>query len=403
MYTVSIYQIIRYRNLWFPISNRMKIAYIVNARMPTEKAHGYQIARMCVAFAEKGAEVELIVPSRANTISEDAFAYYGLSRVFRVRTIGPRFLDSAVDKMPIIGFRLRAVLFLLRLLFLKISEGTLVYSRDPEVVWLFGIRGYKVVYDIHRWPERGGRFFRYLIRRADVVIANSRGTADACDAHGIEHVYVAHNAVDLSTFAALDEKETLRRQLGLPKDKKIVMYVGHLYPWKGVPVVLDAARALLGRTDIVFVFVGGMQSDVEKYRRVVLERRLANVLLLGHKKKEIIPKFLAAADVLLLPNVPTTKESISYTSPIKMFEYMASGIPIISSDLPSLHEILNERNSALFEAGNHIALAGAITEIFIDPQRGRSISQKALADVFSFTWENRADSILGHIKQYVDI
>lgn len=372
----------------------MKIAYIVNARMPTEKAHGYQITRMCVAFTEKGAEVELIVPARKNTITEDVFSYYGLPRVFSMRVVGSLFLDTIADFVPFLGFRFRSLFFLARLSLLRLPKDTVIYSRDPEVVWLFGVRGYSAVYDAHRFPERREAFFLFLIRHARVVVANSGGTARAFEKRGISRVLVAHNAVDVSAFIGLPERKILRDDLGLPQEKKIAMYVGHLYAWKGIDIVFDAAEKLKSRSDVVFLFVGGTERDVAKYKHISQERALSNVRILGHQKKETVPKFLSTADILLLPNLATTNESSMYTSPIKMFEYMASGVPIIASNLPSLREVLNTQNALLVPPGDADAIAVAISTLLEDPAQAHTLSSQAHADVASHTWENRAESII---------
>ena len=61
----------------------MKLSYIVNLRIPTEKAHGYQICKMCEEFAGLGIDVELITPTRKNSIEVDLFEYYGLRGRFK--------------------------------------------------------------------------------------------------------------------------------------------------------------------------------------------------------------------------------------------------------------------------------------------------------------------------------
>ncbi len=65
----------------------MRILYIANIRLPTEKAHGVQIAKMCEAFVLQGVEVELVVPTRRTHITENPFAYYGVKKVFSIKRI----------------------------------------------------------------------------------------------------------------------------------------------------------------------------------------------------------------------------------------------------------------------------------------------------------------------------
>ena len=65
----------------------MKIAYIQNVRIPTERAHGIQIMKMCEALARLGHDVELIVPRRSNLLKENPFNYYGIRKTFKIRKL----------------------------------------------------------------------------------------------------------------------------------------------------------------------------------------------------------------------------------------------------------------------------------------------------------------------------
>ena len=162
-------------------------------------------------------------------------------------------------------------------------------------------------------------------------------------------------------------------------------------------VIVQAAKSLLNRNDIVFVLVGGTERDIEKYNDIVREKKLDNLLLLGHYKHDIVPKFLKVADVLLLPNVPATEESVKYTSPIKMFEYMASKRPIIASNLPSLNEVLNNKNSLFCNPGDSNDLVNKINLILDNKKLADELSYQAHNDVKKYTWEERAKKILDFI------
>ena len=118
---------------------------------------------------------------------------------------------------------------------------------------------------------------------------------------------------------------------------------------------------------------------------------LPNVLLLGHKNVKEIPAYLKSADVLLLPNIPISEESIKYTSPVKLAEYMASGVPIVASDMPSMRYILNESNSILVEPANPKALMYGIERV------SDEISKQAFIDVQKYTWDKRAERIVDFI------
>ena len=110
-----------------------------------------------------------------------------------------------------------------------------------------------------------------------------------------------------------------------------------------------------------------------------------------------MPLYMRAADMLVIPN--SAKEDISrlYTSPMKLFEYMASGTPIIASDLPSLREILNESNSSFFIADDVQDLSRVIGEVSSNHKKAQEKAVLASEQVKKYTWQRRAQSILDFV------
>jgi glycosyltransferase involved in cell wall biosynthesis len=372
----------------------MKISYIVNARIPTEKAHGYQICKMCEEFSAAGIDVELFFPTRKNFIKEDLFEYYRVKKNFSVNKI--KIFDFIKWERFFLkkGQALQSLFFLLRLLFLKIDKDSVVYTRDSEIAWLFNKRGYKVYFEAHSWPNSKNKLYYYFLKDIDGIICNSRGTLERHKKSGLERLMVASNGVDLKEFEIDKSKIELRKELNLPLDKKIVMYVGHLYGWKGIDTIVESAKLMREDDSVVFTLIGGTNEDIAKYKKIFKDKRLNNILLLGRKKKKDIPKYLKSADILLLPNSPISTESIEYTSPIKMFEYMASGVPIIASDLPSIREVLNKDNSILVKADSASEMIGAIEYLLNNDVKRRGIEGKSLEDVRMYSWVNRVNKIL---------
>ncbi|MBP6858740.1 MAG: glycosyltransferase family 4 protein [Candidatus Pacebacteria bacterium] len=365
----------------------MNIAYIVNARIPTEKAHGFQIMKVCEALAALGHAVELVVPARANAITLDAFSYYGLSSDFPIRKL------RVVDR----GFRIQSSSFLASLLLLKLSRNTIIMTRDPEIAFLFIHRGHRVFYYAHNWPQSKIGLFKFMLKGVTGVICNSKGTEAEFKAEGFSNTIAVPNAVDLKEFDALGDKAMLRARLSIPTDKKIAMYVGHLYEWKGIDVVIAAAEVLNDDQRIMFWIIGGTDADIVKYRGIVIEKGLTNISILGHKNHSEISSFLSAADMLLLPNIPSSTESEHYTSPIKMFEYMASGTPIIASDMPSMREVLNDDNSTLIPARDAHALADAIARISANPEQLIEKATRAKVEARTYSWDSLAHKIVSFI------
>lgn len=369
----------------------MNIHYIVNGRMPTEKAHGYQIAKMCEAFALENVHVSLIVPTRGNTVTKDIFSYYGIRDIFNATYISTFDALSFFDGSRL-SFYIQAISFLWALRNKPIPHNTLIITRNTEIVWWYGRKGYKVFYDAHNFPVHGTWFLKLLLKNTSGIIANSGGTSEAFRRVGFTNVLAAPNAVDLTEFN--DTTVQKRNKLGLPP-WSIVMYVGHLYAWKGVGVIIDAARhSKIG--GLTFVFIGGTDNDLARYR--LETKNLKNVLFLGRRQHHEIPSFIKSADVLLLPNIPSTQESMLYTSPIKMFEYMTSGVPIVASDLPSIREVLNDKNAILVKAGDSGALLHGVETAL---NNGYPLAMQAQKDVQVYSWNLRAKKILKFINDCI--
>jgi len=105
-----------------------------------------------------------------------------------------------------------------------------------------------------------------------------------------------------------------------------------------------------------------------------------------------------AVDILVLPNSGKTEISRNRTSPMKMFEYMASQRPIIASDLPSIKEILNENNAILVKSDDSEDLASNINVILKNQDFSDKILMQAYQDVQKYSWINRVKTILFFIK-----
>ncbi len=358
-----------------------RLLYAVFARLPTEKAHGAQIVRTCEALARQGAAVELAVPGRATPITEDAFSYYGAERVFSVTPLKVR--DWAGRSR--IGFLLSSLLFARRVaLHARAHRPDVIYSRDKIVlVALRFLSDVPLVWEVHgREPALAVR----LLKKAR-IIAITEGIKDELARQGVpdERMAVAHDGIDLRSFAHAIPKKESRRRLGLPLDKKIALYIGRLDGWKGTDTLLEASVLLPGEVQVVMI--GGESAQVE-----ALKAKYPRVIFLGFLPYRDIALNEAAADILVLPNTARDATSLRYTSPLKLFSYMASGIPMVVSDLPSLREVVSEKEAFFVPADDPQALARAITGA-LDASDGPVRALRAKEKVAEYTWDKRAERI----------
>lgn len=380
----------------------MRILYISNQRIPTEKAYGLQIAKMCEAFADCDAnirmhanntnkiEIELIAPTRRNQIKEDIFDYYNVKRNFKfTRVWAPDFyLPGRADRL---AFEIKMFIsaFILAWWAWR-GRYDVIYSRDEWPLWWLSFCCKNIVFEAHKFSK----FKQFIYRRllADKLIVITEGLRREFEKVGFKNILVAPDGVDLEEFALNVSQEEARKKVSLPLDKKIVMYTGHLYDWKGVGILIEAVKYF--PENYLLVLVGGTKEDLEDYgRRIKAAGSEKKIFLLGQWSHKIIPIYLKAADVLVLPNKAGDQVSESYTSPLKLFEYMASGRPIVSSDLPSLREILNDQNAILVQPNNAMALADAIKSILENHVLAGQLIFQALEDVKKYTWKKRAEEI----------
>lgn len=372
----------------------MKICYIANARIPTEKAHGIQIMKMCEAFALSGNEVELIVPVRDNPIMQDAFDFYHIKEEAR-DLIKIRYIKSInLLRFKKVGFWLQTWWFSeLASIHVRRTHPDVVYSRDYVVLLNMLLIHKNLVWEAHRGET--GFAIKLLLKRAKIVSIT----------YGLMELYtqyikdasktlIAPDAVDLNEFDVNTPRDTCKRMVGLPTNKKIALYWGHLYGWKGVQIFADASD-FLNNYELAVV-VGGHEKDIQEFRDRNQDR--PHLLIVGHRPRSEIALFMRAADVLVLPNSGKEKISSHYTSPLKLFENMASGTPIVASDLPSLREILNDKNALFFAPDDPASLATRVKQILKDPQLGTVLATKALEDVEHYTWKKRAQKIIAFIK-----
>jgi glycosyltransferase involved in cell wall biosynthesis len=127
---------------------------------------------------------------------------------------------------------------------------------------------------------------------------------------------------------------------------------------------------------------------------VVKRYQLSNISFRGHVHQEKVPLYLFAADVLLMP-YNSTLRTADRCSPLKMFEYLASGTPVISSDLPVLRTVLQHKiNALLISPDSTSELAATISRIRNNSDFAGRIGRKGREDAMQFSWETRARRIL---------
>ncbi len=368
----------------------MRILYLANVRLPTEKAHGLQIMEMASALAKGGAEIELVVPRRTNHLEGDPFDYYDIEPTFPI----VRVFALDLSRTGRAGYRLATWSFALAALVRHLRKGGIAYTRDAEIAALLALFGRSYVYEPHigKWNP----IVRMAMRGALLILPITRGLSEFFAEKGVPEgrMVVLPDGVNLERFSIDSTKEECRERLGLPQDKRIVLYAGHLYKRKGPQYLAEAARSF--DDDTIAYFVGGNPADVQAFAASYGDD--PHIAILGHRPHDEIPYFLRAADALVLPNSARSDDSRLYTSPMKLFEYMASGTSIVAADVPSLREVLDENSAEWADPDDAGSLLEAILRSFDTSRQGQKRSQDASAIVARFDWSERAKTTINEIS-----
>ena len=351
----------------------MRIFYLAFIRLPTEKAHGVQIMKTCEALADEGVDVELIIPGRKTHIAEDPFEYYGVKKNFALTGLNtPDWV-----RWGSVGFTLSMIWFSEIAKWKKAFwKADIIYSRDALVLFQYLLLGRKLVYEAHTKPTFISRF---VAKRAWRLIVISEGLRDAYVAVGIpeEKITVAHDAIDPVPFQTHYSQEDSRTWLGIPQGKKIALYVGKIDEAKGADTFASASEHV--SDEWLCVLIGS-----ESPQKTVWREKYPKALFLPETPYRELPRVLAAADVLVLPNSAKDEDASKYTSPLKAFAYMATGKPIVASNVAAL--------KAVFKGGVVFFEPDSSTDLVRVLKNTTQTESRAVSDLY--TWKERAKSVL---------
>lgn len=374
----------------------MKTAYISLLDLGSRMAHAMQVMKNAQAWAKASDDFEFLT-------SLSLTSYLGLDWV-RIKELYGLSHDFNIKTWPLQDrwrrFRLPGLEKLYQRLAAKrcAQRGVeLVYTRTYLTPCYTLPLGLPTVVETHSPPDNDPSR-RALYNMLDhpkllALVTISRELARRYMDFGMppDKILVAPDGVDLDAFSQPLGRQAARAALGLPLDKPIAAYVGHLYAGRGVEHILDAAQRLPG---VEFLLVGGHPEDQLRWQNVAQGMGLKNLLLAGFVPNREVPAYLWAADYLLMPyglSCPT----VDWMSPLKMFEYMAAGRAIVASDLPAVREVLTHgQNAWLCAPDSGEALADALSRLVENQELCAELGGNALKDVADFSWDNRIKQIM---------
>jgi glycosyltransferase involved in cell wall biosynthesis len=377
----------------------MKIACVSTSQVPSTTANSIQLMKVCHALASlipgsctaglppSARQVRLWTPGKAVTPWEKLADHYGLVQPFELRWL---------QSWPVLrryDFAMHAV------------QQARAWGADLIYTWLLPAAvlalqaRLPVVLELHDLPTGsfGPSLFRNFLahpgkRRLLVITHALAGRLGVESSRPLDvDMQVAPNGVDLECYAGLPDAAEARRQLGLA-EKLTAVYTGHLYSGRGIDLLAGLAGAL---PSVNFLWVGGRAEEVAAWKDKLAGLGVRNVVLTGFIENRRLPLYQAAGDVLLMPYERAIAgssggNSAEICSPMKMFDYLACGRAILTSDLPVIHEVLNNANACFCPPEDLPAWTKSLTDLVQDASRRQLLATQAQRDSTQYSWQARA-------------
>ena len=380
----------------------MRIAFIYRGDPRHRTANRLSMLKNVAAAKRLGHEVVLVVPREGMTAGE---AERALSNALEDFDIAESFPVVRVPRATLAGRGRRGFDFLSRCL-ARARGFDLVWSREFHAADFASAFGLRTVFEHHHpFTARQWSVARRMLARKSF-----RGVAAISDVQRRmltdggwpdEKVITAHSGVDPAQFERPRASVAgLRRALGAAA-RPLVVYAGSLYAGKGCEQILLAAREM---PEAKFVCVGGRDFEVEQLSSRAASLGLSNIELTGRVPHAEVPTYLLAADVLIAPFTEDGRDVagkviIPFASPIKLFEYMAAGRPVVTSNVGAIPEVLrHEENALLVAPGNVTELVAAVVRLLNDKTLGERLGASARRDVQSYSWDERVSRVLAFAR-----
>lgn len=254
--------------------------------------------------------------------------------------------------------------------------------------------------DIMLYPKRSKGVYqqtRYALEESNQVITVSNRLQTAAEAIYPEvKVQTIYNGFNPAIFAPGDTKKA-RERLGIPLDQKICLFIGNLYPVKGLTYLLQAFAKLVKTEAEIHLYIVGDGKLKSSLQAEAKSLGLAqSVSWMGRKPYEEIPSWIQSADLLVL-------SSLSEGLPSILLESMACGKPMIATDVGGIAEILQDgRTGRLVPAQDAQALSRALVDMLVDhPEQLQQMGHAAYQASQELTWEQNAHKMIACYESLV--
>ncbi|OGQ95005.1 MAG: hypothetical protein A2284_04915 [Deltaproteobacteria bacterium RIFOXYA12_FULL_61_11] len=382
----------------------LRLLYIANQYFPSTYVDSLQVLRTLTALARQGLEITLalpkllrVPPERDERVRHRIETYYGLSLAgLHLRFLPTWFRTARQFEKDLPGMMLAWGNGL--------PTHDLIYTRYYLPLLAAGLSGKPVLfeshYDLPRLYPRRFTFLRWLARQEHCIglVTNSAMTSGIMRENGIPAplVVTAYNGYEVEQFAEPRSREEARRALGLPAKGSMVLYGGGTGGNKNLAFLLRLAERV---PEAEFYLAGPPTEELRAEAG-----RLKNFHLMGWLEPRRYPLALWAADALFIP--PSDPRQPRYANtllPIKVFQYLAAGRPIVASDQRDLREVLDETTAALFPGDRVDEAAVILRKVLRDRVYASRLGEAARVRAPAYTWDARAVVLVDFLRRRKEV
>ena len=377
------------------VSTALRILYAWDRLLPTTATDAEQATSTMTALSRRGNQVTVLLPRPFRSpgiTAEELKAHYKVEGTLKVEHVRIPFARVLL---------IRKLWFAAYVLFGgALPAHDVVYTRNSATFLALIARGLKTVYDTHRaWPDHVrpmAPLFKWAMTRANFVgaVFHSDYARSSYERLGIDPKRLAtmRNGFDPARFQSDQTKADARRELGLPHDKKLVVYTGHISAMKGLGTVLELAQRC---PDALFLMVGSEENgSVER-----AAKKYPNVQVLPWQPYARAALYMVSADVLLLPPSSVGLKWAGHTVlPMKLYGYLAAGRAVFAPATPDVQELLHDGQNAVLVPPGDVATAGNKLAGLLEDDAGRErLALAARETGKELTWDARAAKLEGFI------
>jgi glycosyltransferase involved in cell wall biosynthesis len=356
----------------------MKISYIVNVDLDDKAARIIQISSNAKLFYKKfGNDFQLITASKSK---------YNFNKAVWVNNI-----KAESSKLRKFLFHIGSLKYIL--------NSDIVYSRNLSILWIANIFNKKIYWEMHDGliSTNNIKIFKKIFKNLNIITTSNAQLNQVKKDFPFykKDILIARNGVFLEKYEILRniDKNILREELNLPMNKIIVMHTGSLYKGRGAELFEIIIK---NYPDLYFVQVGGTIENINEWKDYY--KNYENIKFVGHQDNDVLVKYQMSADLLFYP---ITKNTATWwcCSPMKIFEYMATGIPILGSNIGSVGEVLTTNNSIVFNPEDEKTILDGINYFLNNRDSCKKLANNALKDIENkYEWNLRVEKIVEFIK-----